>query len=262
MTHMKFILITALTILVGSAFGQAVDGRQVVRAELITDAGDFTRPFTIGIQFTLEPDWYLYWKNPGDSGLPIDVQWDLPAGWEVSELRHPVPSKFAHDNVVSYGYKNEVVLLATVTPGSEKVDVVKARLDWLVCQESCIRGNASVTLPLNAAAVDDTMRASMVAAQGKFPVTMTVPLERARVHETDYGWTADVMFKGGTATAITDFYPEETKDIMIDYGSIRIVDGALQFRFERQNQESGVVNVRGLFIAGEKGFEGTIPLHF
>ena len=27
------------------------------------------------------PGWHGYWLNPGDAGLPMDVKWQLPAGF-------------------------------------------------------------------------------------------------------------------------------------------------------------------------------------
>jgi len=262
---MKFTLI--LTFLFGAGFsnGQTIDGRQVARAELLTDASDFSKPFTVGVRFVLESDWYLYWKNPGDSGLPIEVEWDLPDGWAASELRHPVPSKFAHDNVVSYGYKNEVILLTTITPGNQPLEVLNAKLDWLICRESCIRGKADVALPLNAGAATPEARSAINTAQEKFPHSadqFRISIGQGEIKEAESGWEADITLEGSAAASITDFYPEATDDVLIEYGSIRVNDGKLQFRFEKQNSAGDIVNVRGLFIAGTKGFEGTIPLHF
>ena len=32
----------------------------------------------IGFKFILKEGWHTYWKNPGDSGLPIKINWDIP----------------------------------------------------------------------------------------------------------------------------------------------------------------------------------------
>ena len=39
------------------------------------------------------PGWHGYWLNPGDAGLPMDVQWQLPEGFAVGPLRYPVPAR-------------------------------------------------------------------------------------------------------------------------------------------------------------------------
>jgi hypothetical protein len=44
--------------------------------------GNCRRPgFWLGLKLAHEPDWHTYWKNAGDSGLPTELQWQLPSGW-------------------------------------------------------------------------------------------------------------------------------------------------------------------------------------
>lgn len=258
-------LITLLFALGVSALGQLVDGKQITRAELIADTDDFTNPFTVGIRFVLEGDWYLYWKNPGDSGLPIEVKWDLPKGWTASELRHPVPSRFAYDDLVSYGYKKEVVLLATISPGRESLDTLKARFDWLVCKESCVRGKANVSLALKGNVKADGAHETLANAQQKMPGSLSdlsLSVNGSRIRKTENSWEAEIVLEGPDASLVTDFYPEISEEIIIEFSSVRIEKGVLRFRFNRQAAEKDVTNVRGLFIAGGKGFEGTIPVQF
>jgi len=247
-----------------SAFGQVVDGKQIAKAELITNAEDFTKPFMVGIRFVLEPDWYLYWKNPGDSGLPIEVQWDLPKNWSVSELQHPVPAKFAYDNMISYGYKKEVVLLATVTPGTERMDTLKAKLDWLVCKESCIRGKADVSLSLWRNANGAPVETILAEARKKLPRSareLSLVPSSVRQRETNQGWEVEVDLTGRDGSSVTDFYPESTDNILIDFSSIRIENQVLRFRLDQQDKASVVREIRGLFIAGARGYQAVIPVN-
>ena len=75
-------------------------------------------PFTVGIRFTMQPHWHVYWLNPGDSGMPPQVKWKLPEGFTVSELQFPVPKKFEQPgDMVGYGYEDEVLLTATTIRG-------------------------------------------------------------------------------------------------------------------------------------------------
>ena len=41
----------------------------------------------------LDEHWHVYWKNPGDSGLPLALGWTLPAGWEAGEIGYPLPHR-------------------------------------------------------------------------------------------------------------------------------------------------------------------------
>ena len=40
----------------------------------------------IGIKMDMQNHWHTYWKNPGDSGEPFSVKWDVPLGFEVENL--------------------------------------------------------------------------------------------------------------------------------------------------------------------------------
>ncbi|MEX2117893.1 MAG: protein-disulfide reductase DsbD domain-containing protein, partial [Bacteroidota bacterium] len=256
-----FLLFAATSV---SAFGQTVDGKQITRVQLITDAVDFSKPFTVGIRFVLEPDWYLYWKNPGDSGLPIEVQWDLPKGWSVSEPQHPVPAKFAYDNMVSYGYKKEVVLLATVIPGTERVDTLNAKVDWLVCKESCVRGKADVFLSLSRNPTRAQAATILADARKRLPGSpreLSLVPSSVRQRQTTQGWEVEVDLTGRDASTVTDFFPEPTNNILIDFSSIRIENQVLRFRLDQQDKASLVREIRGLFIAGARGYQGVIPVY-
>merc|ERR1711916_134321 len=45
--------------------------------ELIADHSDVTPGQTLRAALVLEldPHWHVYWKNPGDSGLPSEILW-------------------------------------------------------------------------------------------------------------------------------------------------------------------------------------------
>jgi hypothetical protein len=54
-----------------------------VRAELLAHAPQGVepgKPVWVGLQLKHQPQWHTYWKNPGDSGLPTQLAWTLPAG--------------------------------------------------------------------------------------------------------------------------------------------------------------------------------------
>ncbi|MCH8967165.1 MAG: hypothetical protein IID43_05765, partial [Planctomycetes bacterium] len=87
--------------------------------------------FDLGLQFQLEEGWHIYWKNSGDSGIPPNVKWDPPAGFEIGELQFPVPKRnVAPGNIVTNVLGGQPVLLARVTPpASIDTDRVTIRVD-------------------------------------------------------------------------------------------------------------------------------------
>jgi DsbC/DsbD-like thiol-disulfide interchange protein len=108
----------------------------------------------VGLHFRLEPGWHTYWKNPGDNGMAPQVEWALPEGFRAGPLLWPAPQSFGEAPSISYGFADEVLLLAELsTPTSAPpggVSLLRARVRWLACRESCVPGSGDVELALPA----------------------------------------------------------------------------------------------------------------
>lgn len=125
------------------------------RARLVADvesAGPGTT-FTAGIVLTMAPGWHTYWKNPGESGLATSIAWTAPEGILTGEISWPLPEKTVESgDVLTYGYSNETMLMVPITvsrdadPGS--MLHLKARVEWLECEKTCVPGAATVELTL------------------------------------------------------------------------------------------------------------------
>ncbi|AVO49700.1 protein-disulfide reductase [Melaminivora suipulveris] len=127
-----------------------------VNAELVAHAPDGIgpgRPLTLGLLIRHQPDWHTYWKNPGDSGLPTELAWQLPPGMDAGEIAWPVPRKFPIGNLANYGYDGQVLLPVPVTvsqewraPALAQEATFKLRASWLVCRQECIPEEGEFTL--------------------------------------------------------------------------------------------------------------------
>jgi len=109
--------------------------------------------FHLAVKLTMQPGWHVYWINPGDSGLPTEVKFNAPGGYKVEFMGHPTPIEFDQPgNVVGYGYKESVMLVALVTvPADAKPGAMlefSASAKWLVCKDVCLPGKATVSLQL------------------------------------------------------------------------------------------------------------------
>jgi len=132
---------------------------ETVQAELISEQQSIESqaPFWIGIHLTMDNDWHTYWKNPGEAGAPLLVEWELPEGYEISALYWPTPKRYDISSIIGYGYEKEVTFLAKVTPPKETHDqsaTIKAHVQWLACSaDTCLPGQATLskTLPLKQA---------------------------------------------------------------------------------------------------------------
>jgi DsbC/DsbD-like thiol-disulfide interchange protein len=108
--------------------------------------------FYLGLHFQLEKDWHIYWINPGDSGQPPRVSWQLPMGLTAGEMEWPAPRRMGTSSIVDFGYHDQVTLLVPMHASSSLAAQQPARLTAevkvLVCREMCIPGKAQLTLAL------------------------------------------------------------------------------------------------------------------
>ena len=108
--------------------------------------------FEAGLLFRLEPGWHIYWKNPGDSGQPPRLKWDLPTGLSAGEIAWPMPKRLPVGPLLDYGYEGVVLLPIPMTAGADLAvgapQSLRAALRVLVCRETCMPGKADLTLGL------------------------------------------------------------------------------------------------------------------
>lgn len=124
-----------------------------IEAELIpaTIAVEPGEPLTVVLRLKMEERWHTYWKNPGDSGLATKIRWTLPDGFEAGPILWPEPKRIDVGPLANYGYDGEILLLTDIrTPAdfSGGMVPIRARADWLVCEEICIPGDAEFSLML------------------------------------------------------------------------------------------------------------------
>ncbi|QDG51744.1 DUF255 domain-containing protein [Persicimonas caeni] len=134
-----------------SAYGEgAVDGNDPrVETRLLIDAsqvkaGDTVR---VGVLYTLDPDWHIYWRNSGDAGLSTDT--DLASdSATVGELQWPAPHVFVDKagEVYTFGYSEQVLFFAdaNVSQDASGEFTVSAEVDYLACKVECIPGNSKL----------------------------------------------------------------------------------------------------------------------
>ncbi len=138
-----------------TAFAEGIirDGDPKVEVRLLVDreavyAGVSAR---VGVLFSLQPGWHVYWRNPGQSGLATLVEWDID-GAEPGSLAWPAPEVFAESDgfLTTYGYSREVLLFTTVRFADDLGDEVEVAVDvdYLACEIQCVPGRAELGLTL------------------------------------------------------------------------------------------------------------------
>ncbi|OHV15366.1 thiol:disulfide interchange protein [Methylorubrum extorquens] len=154
MTRLFLAPLLVLAGLCGAHAQPAKSPSDLVRASLVAEPGRIEpgKPFAVGVRMVMKPGWHVYWRNPGDSGLPPEVAWTLPAGFSAGTIDWPAPTRIPVAHLVNHGFKGEAVLLTQVMPPrtlpAGRPVTLDAKLSYLACEEICIPGSADLRLTL------------------------------------------------------------------------------------------------------------------
>jgi thiol:disulfide interchange protein DsbD len=199
---------------------QAAAPPQVTASLVAADAAvQPGRAFTVALRLVHAPHWHTYWINPG-TGLPTSLAWRLPPGWTAGGIQWPAPQviKDKAGAITGNGFEGELLLPVTLTP---PVDLpsggsveLKARAEWLMCEETCIPGSAEVALTL-------PVSATPPAAHPEWGPKIRGVLERLPRH--DPAWQASASRQDATitlhvapATAPAGHAPRELRFFAVD----------------------------------------------
>jgi thiol:disulfide interchange protein/DsbC/DsbD-like thiol-disulfide interchange protein len=167
--HYMFLFLTG-------AVSAGAAARNATQASLLLSA-DAAKPgdtILAGVRLQMEKGWHTYWRNSGESGKATEIEWKLPAGLKAGPIQWPPPERLMADDLTTYVYDKEVVLLVPLTvaanaPRGEQEIV--AKVSWLECEVNCVPGDATLRAKLN---IGDEAKASTNADllktwQGKIP---------------------------------------------------------------------------------------------
>ena len=152
-----------------------------LRAELVAHAPQGVQAgqaLWVGLQLTHQPDWHTYWRNPGDSGLPTQIEFKLPMGIIAGEVQWPLPHKLKAGNLTNYGFEKTVLLAVPLTvsrqfkPNTGQSLEIEAHANWLVCKQECIpqEGDFSIRIPLNSSLASHAAAFEVVLAEQPQPL--------------------------------------------------------------------------------------------
>lgn len=160
----RLLALLLASLLALTAGAQTQGGVELVKASILAEPSTKSDgPVRVGVRLAMAKDWHTYWQNSGDYGLPTEIEWKLPAGWKAGPIQWPLPHRITAGDIVTFGYDDEVILLVDLTPAgpvtAEALGQVGAKVSWLVCKESCIPGDADLTLSNPARAADAELSA-------------------------------------------------------------------------------------------------------
>ena len=106
-------------------------------------------PLYAGIHIKLEDGWKTYWRQPGDSGVPPQIDWAGSVNLAEARVLYPVPRRLPEAGMISLGYNREVVLPVAITAQDPTKPVeLKLAFAYGVCKDICIPVEARLSLSI------------------------------------------------------------------------------------------------------------------
>lgn len=265
---MKYVISFLFIILfVASTEAQVFKGIELIKPSIVCGTQNFSKPFTIGVKFAIAEGWHTYWKNPGDSGIPLDVETDSTSGFKLGEIQYPKPKKFASEESVSYGYEDSVVFLVRVIPPSANTSLPKftVRLKWLVCKSSCIAGKADILFDPSTLTVQElrSNKAIIDRWTARLPqpgIGFNLENTNTTLTETKGGYTLKVEFADMNPGTLTDFFPEVVDGFIVDYSRIELLPNGFILRVQFEEKSKRLEKIRGVAIIENQGYDITIAV--
>jgi thiol:disulfide interchange protein/DsbC/DsbD-like thiol-disulfide interchange protein len=211
----------------------------------------------VGLHFTLDRGWHVYWVNAGDSGEPPSIKWTLPAGITAGAMQFPAPRRLPLGPLMDFGYEDEVLFPMTLSAGSTlkapSTAKLSAHVNWLVCREVCIPGKTDLALPLQVAATAGLADPGRQALFNRFRGRLPQPLPssvKAVFGATPTGFALAVTGHPGTGA---EFFPLEQSQIENAAPQpVSPVDGGLEISLKKdENFRTQLAQLNGVLVLGD-----------
>lgn len=135
----------------------------------------------VGVKFTIDKDWHLYWNGQNDSGTPIVLDLKMPAGFKAKETLWPAPERLVEPGgILNHVYEDKVILIVPVEVARDaKVGQAEIAVDarWLACKSACVpeSGGAKASVSVRAVPGDQSaldVHEAVAKARAALPVEL------------------------------------------------------------------------------------------
>jgi thiol:disulfide interchange protein DsbD len=217
----------------------------------------------VAATFTIHPGWHIYWMNPGESGMPTQLDLELPAGCKaatdaLSDTRvdFPTPQVFAKGET-TFGYERSVTLSVAVTlpgeiPSAGLPATVRSR--WLVCKESCLLGQNEAKVDLaKPVAADAPLAKAAEEALARTPQAMPADWKCALAEITAKSAVLSIEAPNAPELRVLPF---ETPGARLASGFVADAKGGslrAEIELSRESTLGKPLEVSGIVIVGKNG---------
>jgi thiol:disulfide interchange protein DsbD len=244
------------------------------RVRLVLDAATARPGDTVlaGIHLQMDPNWHTYWRNPGASGMATTIKWELPAGITAGEIKWPLPDKLPEQDLTTYIYHDETVLLVPLTISADAKGPlqISAKISWLECEVQCVPGSDQVSTTLQ---ITQTNQPSADAAflrswMQRVPRQDLTLMPVAWWDGPAQGSTRKIILQWNTSAQVAnpDLFPDAAKTFEVggETEVLKAPPGALRLRKVVQKLSGWPTELSGVVVGGEgtqrTGYEIRVPI--
>ncbi|MTI42941.1 DsbC/DsbD-like thiol-disulfide interchange protein [Roseibium hamelinense] len=161
----RYILIAIVTVVSTPAVAVSTDWIEVHggAVRLIFDGTREGTAYRGGIEFLLEPGWHTYWRNPGEAGIPPQIDGSGSSNLQSLDIRFPVPDIYNDGFSTSVVYHDGIILPLFAVPADAGQPIqLDLSMFFGVCKDICVPGDAEFSLQLEPGMKEDRLGARLI----------------------------------------------------------------------------------------------------
>ena len=114
-----------------------------------TEGTEGLKEIPISLEVITNPGWKIYWRYPGDSGLPTEINFNDSSNLKSFQIFWPAPFRFSTFGIDTFGYEGQIIFPINVIPEivNEMINL-NTQISLLACNEICIPFQEEISLQI------------------------------------------------------------------------------------------------------------------
>jgi len=114
-----------------------------------TEGTEGLKEIPISLEVITNPGWKIYWRYPGDSGLPTEINFNNSSNVKSFQIFWPAPFRFSTFGIDTFGYEGQIIFPINVIPEivNEMINL-NTQISLLACNEICIPFQEEISLQI------------------------------------------------------------------------------------------------------------------
>jgi suppressor for copper-sensitivity B len=214
------------------------------------------KEYLLGLEVKLSPNWKIYWRNPGDAGLPPEISWENTENIRAVNLLFPTPKRFSFFDIETFGYENEVVFPLEIKLIDNKKNINGfIELSAQVCSQICVPVTQKFDLnKLNDSFQDINSLKKINNYKNKVPQKISKN-ELKLVSGYIYQNLLKLKFENSIKDKFYDVIAEDKKDFIYSKSNIFADDKYLNIEFDLSNSDETIDSLKLTFLSNNISYQ-------